>query len=388
MSAHQYDSGMFFLHNRARATARCRFGGKPEERRPMEGPQHTATEPDDGPGPRLVRPYVAAAGGGGTIPPPDAPGHAPGTPAAFARGTAGKVATDTEPGAAAGPSAAPAPENAAGSEAESGAGETLAGGPATLRLPAVKDEPPADAEAAAATGGAIAGAGAAAGGVNAATAGAASGAGAPPAPAPPAAGLPRRGRSTRPVLYAAGALGACLLAALIVVRSGGGGTSHLADSPGGDLGDVPTTSASAATSPHATAHHSAPAPVGTTLAGSPTASATASATPSRSASPRGGTAAAPHSSAASPSASSRSASPSAGTSTAPRTLRYGDRGPDVTALQRRLAEANLFGSKPNGVYDGETYGGVAGYQTRHGITSDPIGVYGPATRAALEKEYP
>jgi peptidoglycan hydrolase-like protein with peptidoglycan-binding domain len=60
----------------------------------------------------------------------------------------------------------------------------------------------------------------------------------------------------------------------------------------------------------------------------------------------------------------------------------------VTALQRRLAEANLFGSEPNGVYDGETYGGVAGYQMRHGITSDPIGVYGPATRAALEKQYP
>jgi hypothetical protein len=353
----------------------------------MEGHQHTASEPDDGPGPRLVRPYVAAEGGGGTIPPPEAPGR----PARFP-GSAGEAGeAGAAPDTAADPAQAPGPGAAAGlgsglAAAGRGADGAPADGPATLRLPAPTDDvPPAGTEGA--SPGTVADAGialpAAAGpGPDATTDGA------PPVPAAAPSAPRRRGRSTRPVFYAAGALGACLLAALIVVRSGGGGTSHLAGSTGGDLGDVPSTSASAATSPHAAAHRSAPAPVGTTLIGSPTASATASATPSRSASPNGEAPASPRSSAVSPSASPGSASPSADASTAPRTLRYGDRGPDVTALQRRLAEANLFGSEPNGVYDGETYGGVAGYQMRHGITSDPIGVYGPATRAALEKQYP
>ncbi|MFD3538178.1 peptidoglycan-binding protein [Streptomyces sp. NPDC058662] len=65
------------------------------------------------------------------------------------------------------------------------------------------------------------------------------------------------------------------------------------------------------------------------------------------------------------------------------TLRPGDRGPEVRALQERLREQGFTYVNTTGVYDGNTRRGVAQLQDDRDITGDPRGVYGPATRAAF-----
>jgi peptidoglycan hydrolase-like protein with peptidoglycan-binding domain len=62
----------------------------------------------------------------------------------------------------------------------------------------------------------------------------------------------------------------------------------------------------------------------------------------------------------------------------------GDSGPAVADLQIRLAEVLLYRGPFDGVYDNRTRQAVAAFQHWRGITADPSGVYGPATRAALE----
>ncbi|MFD7624966.1 peptidoglycan-binding protein [Streptomyces sp. NPDC059851] len=81
-----------------------------------------------------------------------------------------------------------------------------------------------------------------------------------------------------------------------------------------------------------------------------------------------------------------SASPSASGPTLPGpggTLRMGDRGPEVTALQQRLYEQGFTYVNVSGVYDGQTKRGVAQLQRDRDVQGDPTGVYGPATRASL-----
>ncbi|MFG2710815.1 peptidoglycan-binding protein [Streptomyces goshikiensis] len=76
--------------------------------------------------------------------------------------------------------------------------------------------------------------------------------------------------------------------------------------------------------------------------------------------------------------------PSAGTAAvAGGTLRPGDRGPEVRALQERLYGQGFTYVEVNGVYDGRTRRGVAQLQSDRGISGDARGVYGPATRAAF-----
>ncbi|WP_073780458.1 peptidoglycan-binding domain-containing protein [Streptomyces sp. MJM1172] len=65
------------------------------------------------------------------------------------------------------------------------------------------------------------------------------------------------------------------------------------------------------------------------------------------------------------------------------TLRPGDRGSEVRALQERLHGQGFTYVVVNGVYDGRTRRGVAQLQSDRGISGDPQGVYGPATRAAF-----
>ncbi|MEU9414860.1 peptidoglycan-binding protein [Streptomyces sp. NPDC048272] len=65
------------------------------------------------------------------------------------------------------------------------------------------------------------------------------------------------------------------------------------------------------------------------------------------------------------------------------TLRPGDRGPEVRALQERLLGQGFTYVSTTGVYDGQTRRGVAQLQSDRSITGDPKGVYGPATRAAF-----
>jgi peptidoglycan hydrolase-like protein with peptidoglycan-binding domain len=78
--------------------------------------------------------------------------------------------------------------------------------------------------------------------------------------------------------------------------------------------------------------------------------------------------------------------PSASAATQPGqrdTLRMGDRGPDVTALQQLLYGQGFTYVHVSGVYDGQTKRGVAQLQRDRDVKGDPAGVYGPATRAAL-----
>lgn len=66
------------------------------------------------------------------------------------------------------------------------------------------------------------------------------------------------------------------------------------------------------------------------------------------------------------------------------TLRPGDRGPEVRALQERLHGQGFTYVTVNGVYDDRTRRGVAQLQSDRGIEGDPEGTYGPATRSAFD----
>ncbi|WP_322869875.1 peptidoglycan-binding domain-containing protein [Streptomyces goshikiensis] len=84
------------------------------------------------------------------------------------------------------------------------------------------------------------------------------------------------------------------------------------------------------------------------------------------------------------SGSAPAGTPSAGiTAAGGGTLRPGDRGSEVRALQERLHGQGFTYVVVNGVYDGRTRRGVAQLQSDRGISGDPQGVYGPATRAAF-----
>ncbi|MFE2923995.1 peptidoglycan-binding domain-containing protein [Streptomyces goshikiensis] len=207
-----------------------------------------------------------------------------------------------------------------------------------------------------------------------------------PAPAPAPDGqstpAPRRRRPLLPLLLGA--------AAVVVLGSG----AALAMGAFGDSGESGAALSDA--KPSAPAVNAAPA-APSTASQSPTRSPSPSASASRSTSPSPSPSAS-RSSSPSPSASaSRSSappSPSASASRAPssqapkpapaQSLQYGDSGAEVEQLQRLLASARLYRGKFNGMYDDRTENAVSEFQWRHQIVEDPWGVYGPATRKALE----
>ncbi|MBT2449546.1 peptidoglycan-binding protein [Streptomyces sp. ISL-43] len=84
---------------------------------------------------------------------------------------------------------------------------------------------------------------------------------------------------------------------------------------------------------------------------------------------------------------SRDPKPSAPAGTQPPeeagTLRPGDRGAEVRALQERLYAQGFTYVSVTGVYDGHTRRGVTQLQQHRSIKGDPQGIYGPATRAAF-----
>ncbi|MFI2757603.1 peptidoglycan-binding protein [Streptomyces echinatus] len=67
-------------------------------------------------------------------------------------------------------------------------------------------------------------------------------------------------------------------------------------------------------------------------------------------------------------------------------LRRGDTGPEVTELQLRLRQLNLYGDRIDGTYTRPVEDAVRTYQLARGILTDPLGEYGPATRKTLESE--
>ncbi|WP_030759725.1 peptidoglycan-binding domain-containing protein [Streptomyces sp. NRRL F-2664] len=65
------------------------------------------------------------------------------------------------------------------------------------------------------------------------------------------------------------------------------------------------------------------------------------------------------------------------------TLRMGDSGPEVRALQEMLYAQGFTYVSVTGVYDGQTKRGVGQLQRDRSIKGDPQGVYGPNTQAAM-----
>lgn len=65
------------------------------------------------------------------------------------------------------------------------------------------------------------------------------------------------------------------------------------------------------------------------------------------------------------------------------TLRLGDEGPEVRALQEMLYGQGFTYVSVTGVYDGQTKRGVGQLQRDRSIKGDPQGVYGPNTQAAM-----
>ncbi|MFE0548354.1 peptidoglycan-binding protein [Streptomyces pilosus] len=151
------------------------------------------------------------------------------------------------------------------------------------------------------------------------------------------------------------------------------------DPSSGALSEEPTATASSA-SPTSSASPS----------DSPSASASDSASPSPSASSASPTPSAP----AEPSPTPTSASPSADSSEESGedddagfvpVLRRGDRGPEVTELQRRLNQLYLYNDDINGQFTRRVEEALRNYQWSRGVREE-LGVYGPQTRSRLESE--
>ncbi|MGW0880503.1 peptidoglycan-binding domain-containing protein [Streptomyces sp. NPDC002671] len=118
----------------------------------------------------------------------------------------------------------------------------------------------------------------------------------------------------------------------------------------------------------------------------PTPPPSPSATPSRSATPSPSALTPTVSSSASPSASeTASGSPDLAPAPGP-VLRRGDKGSEVTELQLRLRQLNLYSDEVNGVFTRSVENSVRNYQLARGIRGDDLGTYGPATRSSLESE--
>ncbi|MGW3585214.1 peptidoglycan-binding domain-containing protein [Streptomyces rubiginosohelvolus] len=130
----------------------------------------------------------------------------------------------------------------------------------------------------------------------------------------------------------------------------------------------------------------------------PSRSAAPSASPSASASPTKSREPSPTASASTPPTASASPTPEDGgaptssPSAAPPaefagpSLRPGDRGPEVGVLQNRLREVWLYSGPSDQNYSERVENAVAVYQSYKAIQGDPVGVYGPNTRRALEAE--
>ncbi|MGW6978950.1 peptidoglycan-binding domain-containing protein [Streptomyces sp. NPDC054932] len=85
----------------------------------------------------------------------------------------------------------------------------------------------------------------------------------------------------------------------------------------------------------------------------------------------------------SPKPSSSPGASASGTPGSSGTLRMGDSGPEVRALQELLHGQGFTYVSVTGVYDSQTKRGVGQLQRDRSIKGDPPGVYGPATRAAM-----
>ncbi|MEU2676841.1 peptidoglycan-binding protein [Streptomyces sp. NPDC007107] len=145
-----------------------------------------------------------------------------------------------------------------------------------------------------------------------------------------------------------------------------------------DTGGEPAASVSESpsASPSATPSRSASASPSASPSPSKSPSASRSATPSASPSPSASATKDPATTAAAPPAEEASGT----------TLRRGDRGAEVSELQRRLQEIWVYRGPEDGDYSERVEQAVAEYQRWVSVQGDPSGVYGPETRRALEAQ--
>ncbi|MEU9365707.1 peptidoglycan-binding domain-containing protein [Streptomyces avermitilis] len=209
----------------------------------------------------------------------------------------------------------------------------------------------------------------------------------PGAPAPPARDEPPR-RRRRTVLLASGGVLAAVVAATALA---GGFFSYDTPRRDGALPDdvrasVPEAS-SAEASVSAAGSESAARPSAGSASPSPSASSSPSASASSKAPARSGSAkpnATPTTARAT--GSVRPTSGNGQDQSASPVLHPGDKGPEVTELQLRLSQLDLYSGNADGTYSGQVEVSVLNYQLARGITTDDQGVYGAATRASLESE--
>ncbi|MFJ5174346.1 peptidoglycan-binding protein [Streptomyces griseoviridis] len=199
-------------------------------------------------------------------------------------------------------------------------------------------------------------------------------------------GPARRGRRGRAVLFGAGGAVVAVVAASLAVGvlSYESPTRDDSRADGVRAGVPDRESEPASKAPSASAAATRPVAVpsrpaaGATPSGSPSASpSAASPTPSASASvePSG-----------TPSDPVTVEEPVEPTPTAAAVLRRGDQGAEVTELQLRLRQLNLYVGDVDGRYGRRVEAAVRGYQWARGVQEDGPGVYGAATRQRLEAE--
>ncbi|MEU6592876.1 peptidoglycan-binding domain-containing protein [Streptomyces sp. NPDC046881] len=191
-----------------------------------------------------------------------------------------------------------------------------------------------------------------------------------PEPAPPGR------RSRRTLLLAAGGAGTTIVAATAFALLSYHAPAH--DRGAQEIRErIPTASTRPPTpthtpvpppAPRTTAPSATPTPTPTPTSASPSPSPTPSRTPSPT-----------------PSPTTASPTPITTPAMAP-VLRRGDTGPEVTELQQRLRELNLYGDRIDGVFTRPVEDAVRNYQLARGILGDTPGEYGAATRRSLEAE--
>ncbi|WP_285893896.1 peptidoglycan-binding domain-containing protein, partial [Streptomyces hilarionis] len=153
---------------------------------------------------------------------------------------------------------------------------------------------------------------------------------------------------------------------------------------------VPDTSTESASGSPSSSPSASPSP--SEASPSPSESASSSPSPSASSAPPS---ASPSSQAPRPTPSARasaSLAPGNGAAGGPAdpadvvVLQRGDKGAEVTELQQRLRQLYLYNGQTDGTFGSEVEDAVRNYQWSRGTTSDGLGVYGAATRTALEAE--
>ncbi|MFI6402926.1 peptidoglycan-binding protein [Streptomyces sp. NPDC050548] len=202
----------------------------------------------------------------------------------------------------------------------------------------------------------------------------------------PGAHRPRRRRRTV-LLAAAGAV------VTVVAAAGFASGMFSYETPSRDeaapqdvRGSVPTASKSAAPATPSTSASTSVQPTSASPSPTLSASPSASATSSPSASPSRSAASSPTPTTSATASDASATDRQAGGSTTAPVLQRGDEGPEVTELQLRLTQLNLYTGPDNGVFDKQVQSSVRTYQLARGIQSDTLGVYGAATRAKLESE--